>query len=72
MKIYLETVIFVYAESKSLILSKLEDIIGSKIDSIFYSASHFQEALEIKGDNKQHPKDRINKSSRNNNQFSVL
>ena len=39
----------------------LENIIGSKIDSIFYSASHINEALEIKGDNEKHRQDRINK-----------
>jgi hypothetical protein len=61
MRIYPDTNIFVYLENESLTISKLEDIIGSKIDSVFYSASHIQEALEIKGYNEQHRQDRINK-----------
>jgi UDP-N-acetyl-D-mannosaminuronate dehydrogenase len=61
MRIYPDTNIFVYLEDESLTISNLEEIIGSKIQSIFYSASHIQEALEIKGDNEQHRIDRINK-----------
>ena len=61
MRIYPDTNIFVFLENESLTISDLEDIIASKIDSIFYSASHIQETLEIKGDNEQHRQDRINK-----------
>lgn len=60
MRIYPDTNIFVYLENESLTISDLENIIGSKIESIFYSASHIQEALEIRGDNKQQRQDRIN------------
>ena len=53
MRIYSDTNIFVYLENGSLSITDLENIIGSKIQSIFYSASHIQETLEIKGDNEQ-------------------
>lgn len=61
MKIYPDTNIFVYLEDKTLNISDLENLIGSKIDSIFYSASHIEETLEIKGETEQHRLDRINK-----------
>ncbi len=61
MRIYPDTNIFVYLENGTLTVSDIEDVVGSKINSIFYSASHIEEALEIKGDNEQHRQDRINR-----------
>lgn len=61
MEIYPDTNIFVYLENKTLKLSDLENLIGTKIDSIFYSASHIEEALEIKGVTEEQRLDRINK-----------
>jgi len=61
MKIYLDNNIFIYLENGSLTLSDLEEAINGKIDKIFYSASHIQEALEIKGSTEEQRLERINK-----------
>jgi len=61
MKIYLDNNIFVCLENGSSTLSDLEEAINGKIDKIFYSASHIQEAFEIKGSTEEQRLDRIKK-----------
>lgn len=51
MTVYLDNNIFIYLENGSLALTDLENSIENKIHKIFYSASHIQETLEIKGEN---------------------
>jgi len=60
MRVYLDNNIFVYLENGSLMVSDLENIIGEKIDKIFFSASHIQETLEIKGETDEQRIERIN------------
>lgn len=64
MKVYPDNNIFIYLENGSLSLSDLEKVIENKIDKVFYSASHIQETLEIKGKTKNQKIDRINKRLR--------
>lgn len=59
MNVYLDNNIFIYLEEKSFAISDLEILIEDKIDKIFYSASHIQETLEIKGDNEEQRNQRI-------------
>jgi|11_taG_2_1085331.scaffolds.fasta_scaffold19851_2 hypothetical protein len=60
MRVYLDNNIFVYLENGSLAISDLENIIGEKIDKIFFSASHIQETLEIIGETDEQRIERIN------------
>lgn len=60
MNIYLDNNIFIYLEEKKLTLSDLENLIGNKINKIFFSASHIHETLEIKGCDEEQRKQRIN------------
>lgn len=64
MKVYPDNNIFIYLENGSLSLSDLEKVIENKIDKVFYSASHIQETLEIKGETEKQRIDRINKRLR--------
>lgn len=61
MNIYLDNNIFIYIEEKKLTVGDIENLIGNKINKIFFSASHIQETLEIKGGNKEQRIERINK-----------
>lgn len=60
MRVYLDNNIFVYLENGSLTISDIENIIGGKIDKIFFSSSHIQETLEIKGETDEQRIERIN------------
>jgi len=59
MKVYLDNNIFIYIENQTLKLSDIEKLIPRPIDKIFYSASHIQETLEIKGENESQRLERI-------------
>jgi len=61
MKIYLDNNIFISLENGSITPSNLEELVGNKIDKIFYSASHIQETLEIKGETESKRLERIKK-----------
>lgn len=60
MTIYPDNNIFIYLENGNLTVTDLEILIENKIDTIFYSASHIQEALEISGVSEQQKVERIN------------
>ena len=60
MNIYLDNNIFIYLEERKISLSDLENLIENKIDKIFFSASHIQETLEIKGKDENEKNERIN------------
>lgn len=59
MTIYPDNNIFIYLENGTLTFQDLENLIGTKISKIFYSASHIEETLEIKGSNENERLDRI-------------
>lgn len=61
MKVYLDNNIFIYLENETLTIEDIENLIGNKIDKIFFSASHIQETLEIKGEDIIQIQERINK-----------
>lgn len=64
MTAYFDTNIYAYIENGSLSINQIEEAIGLKISKIFFSASHIQEALEIRGSNTEERKDRIKKRLR--------
>lgn len=59
MKLYLDNNIFVYLENGTLQLSDIENLIEEPIAKIFFSASHIQETLEIKGKDEKERLERI-------------
>ena len=61
MRIYLDNNIFIYLENGSLTLSDIENIVDGKIEAIFYSPSHIEETLEIKGSSEEEKQNRITK-----------
>lgn len=60
MKLYLDNNIFIYLENGTLQLSDIENLINEPIEKIFFSASHIQETLEIKGKDEKERLERIN------------
>ncbi|MCO6163029.1 hypothetical protein [Flavobacterium sp. NRK F7] len=60
MNLYLDNNIFIYLENETLKLSDLENLIENRIDKIFFSTSHIQETLEIKGKTEKQRIERIN------------
>ncbi len=61
MTVYFDTNIYAYIENGSLSVRQIEDSIGVRFSKIFYSASHIQESIEIKGISKEERENRINK-----------
>lgn len=49
MRIYLDSNIYIYLENGQLSITDIENIIDGNIGKIFFSPSHIQESLEIKG-----------------------
>lgn len=61
MRAYLDNNIFIYIENGSLDSEKLKQIIDSRIEKIFYSSAHLQEADEIQGNTELEKNQRIEK-----------
>ncbi len=61
MKAYLDTNIYIDLEQNEYSLEDILNRVNPKIDKIYYSASHLQEAQEISGDNQEEIDYRIKK-----------
>lgn len=60
MRVYLDSNIFIYLENGNLTVDDLEKTLNGKIDNLFYSSSHIQELIEIKGEDQNEISRRIN------------
>lgn len=61
MRAYLDNNIFVNLENGAIDLKELIDKIDPRIDKVFYSSAHMQEADEIKGTTEEERNERINR-----------
>ncbi len=66
MKVYLDNNIFIYLEKNRIGISDIVKLAAGPIEKIFYSASHINEALEIKG------KDNIEREARLNLRLKTI